>query len=155
MARSTYQERVMNKFFSKTAVAKAIVTIQLVGSAPVIHAQVLGGGAGGGLGGNLGGTLGGGMGSIGGMGQGGMNGTLGGPFCHGDALRRTGSGALDRTREAGGRVRDRAAGTRDTVQGAASSATSSASTQVSGAANGAPTRGTNGIAGRRNKAGSA
>src|SRR3954465_9579179 len=103
----------MNKALIKSAVAFALVC-----GAPLIQAQVLGGG--GGLGGNLGGTLGGGMGSIGGMGQGSMNGTLGGTFDHGDTLRRAGSDTLERTRDAGGRVRDRAAGTRDTVQGAAS-----------------------------------
>src|SRR4051812_6500950 len=100
----------MNKFFSKSAMAKSIVSIALVCGAPLIQAQVLGGGATGGLGGSLGGTLGGGMGSIGGMGQGGVDGAFGGTFDHGDTLRRTGSGALERTRDVGGRVRDRAAG---------------------------------------------
>src|SRR6476646_4831534 len=133
----------MNKSFIKIAVAKSILTIALVGGATIAQAQVLGGGATGGLGGSLGGTLGGGMGSIGGMGQGGLDGSLGGTFDHGDTLRRTGSGALDRTRDVGGRVKDRAAGTRDTVQGAASSATSNVSTQASGAANGAASAATN------------
>src|SRR6476646_10484336 len=115
----------MNKSFIKIAVAKSILTIALVGGATIAQAQVLGGGATGGLGGSLGGTLG------------------GGTFDHGDTLRRTGSGALDRTRDVGGRVKDRAAGTRDTVQGAASSATSNVSTQASGAANGAASAATN------------
>ena len=60
-------------------------------------------------------------------------------------------GAVDRTRETGGRVRDRAASTRDTVRGTASSATSSAQGQVSGAVNGAAGAATNGIAGAVNR----
>jgi hypothetical protein len=111
----------MNKSFIKMAVAKSVLTIALIGGASVTQAQVLGGGAGGGLGGNLGGTLGGSMGSIGGVGQGSMNGTLGGTIEHADTLRHTRSGALERTRDAGGHVRDRAAGTRGTAQDAASS----------------------------------
>src|SRR5688572_3712578 len=97
---------------------KPLAAFALVCGAPLIQAQVLGGGgATGGLGGNLGGSLGGSMGnsagSIGGMGQGGATGTLGGTLDHGDTLRRTGRGAIDRTRDTTGRVRDRAAATRD------------------------------------------
>src|SRR4051795_5506187 len=98
----------MNKFFIRSAMAKSVVTMALVCGAPLIQAQVLGGGAGGGLGGGLGGALGGGMGSLGGMGHGGIDGSIGGTIDHGDTLRRTSSGAIDRTRDATGRVRDRA-----------------------------------------------
>jgi len=119
---------------------KPVAAFALICGAPLLQAQVLGGGATGGLGGNLGGTLGNGMGSIGGNGQGSMGGTLGGSLDHGDMLRRHTTGAVDRAHETGGRVRDRASGTRDAVAGtatsAASTATSSAQGQVSGAANG-------------------
>src|SRR3954465_3254760 len=100
----------MNKNFIKLIAACALII-----GAPLVEAQVLGGGATGGLGGNLGGTLGNGMGSIGGNGQGSMDGTLGGNLEHGAPLRRHTTGAVDRTRDVGGRVRDRAAGTRDTA----------------------------------------
>src|SRR5215510_1207297 len=103
-------------FISKPLV-QAMAVFALVSGAPLIQAQVLGGGATGGLGGNLGGTLGGGMGSIGGAGHGNMGGTLGGSLDHADTLhRRTSSRAVERSRDVGGRVRDRAAGTRDTVR---------------------------------------
>ena len=88
---------------------KPVAVFALICGAPLLQAQVLGGGAGGGLGGSLGGTLGGGMGSIGGMGQGSANGALGGSLDHSDTLRRHATGALDRTRETTGRVRDRVA----------------------------------------------
>ena len=48
---------------------KPVAAFALICGAPLLQAQVLGGGATGGLGGNLGGTLGNGMGSIGGNGQ--------------------------------------------------------------------------------------
>ena len=64
---------------------KPVAVLAVICGAPVLQAQILGGGAGGGLGGSLGGTLGSGMGSVGGMGQGGMNGALGG------SLERTGT----------------------------------------------------------------
>ena len=86
----------------------------------------------------LGGTLGDGLGSIGGSGQGNIGGTLGGSLDAGDTLRRHTSGAVDRTRETGGRVRDRATSTRDTVAGTAIvGRVFRAGGQVSGAANGA------------------
>ena len=133
---------------------KPVAAFALICGAPMLQAQVLGGGATGGLGGNLGGTLGNGMGSIGGNGQGSMGGTLGGSLDHGDMLRRHTTGAVDRAHETGGRVRDRASGTRDAVAGtatsAASTATSSAQGQVSGAANGAANGASNGIAGSAN-----
>ena len=88
----------MNKYFIKSAAAFALIC-----GAPLLQAQVLGGGATGGLGGSLGGTLGGGMGSVGGMGNAG--GTLGGSLDHGDTLRRHASGAVDRTRETTGRAK--------------------------------------------------
>ena len=134
---------------------KPVAAFALICGAPLLQAQVLGGGATGGLGGTLGGTLGGGTGSIGGMGQGGVGGTLGGSLDHGDTLRRHATGTVDRTREISGRVRDRAASTRDTVQGTAASTASSASGQVSGAASGAASTATNGIAGSVNAAGNA
>ncbi len=96
---------------------KPVAAFALICGAPLIQAQVLGGGATGGLGGAVGGTLGGGMGSIGGTGQGNAGGTLGGTLDHGDTLRRHTSGAVDRTRDTGSRVRDRATSTRDTVSG--------------------------------------
>ena len=80
---------------------------------------------------------------MGGTGHGGANGTLGGVLDHGDTLRRTGQGALERTRETTRRVRDdagnRVATTRDTVSNAGASAT--------GAIGGAASTATNGIAG--------
>jgi hypothetical protein len=136
-------------------IIKSLAAFALIGGAPLLQAQVLGGGATGGLGGNLGGTLGNGMGSIGGSGQGSMGGTLGGTFDHGDTLRRHTTGAVDRTRETGGRVRDRASGTRDVITGTGSSAASSAQGQVSGAASGAANAASNGIAGSSNAAGNA
>src|SRR5215510_11328629 len=130
---------------------KTVAVLALICGAPLIQAQVLGGGAAGGLGGNLGGTLGNGMGSIGGNGQGSLGGTLGGSLDHGDTLRRHTTGAVDRTREVGGRARERAAGTRDVITGTASSAASTAASsaqgQVNGAANGAASAAGNGIAG--------
>ena len=99
---------------------KPVAVLALFCGAPVLQAQILGGGAGGGLGGSLGGTLGGGMGSIGGMGQGNANGTLGGSLERTGELRRHATGAVDRTRETTGHVRDRVATTRDTVQNTAS-----------------------------------
>ena len=95
---------------------KPVAVLALFCGAPVLQAQILGGGAGGGLGGSLGGTLGGGMGSIGGMGQGNANGALGGSLERTGELRRHATGAVDRTRETTGHVRDRVATTRDTVQ---------------------------------------
>src|SRR5688572_21753275 len=113
--RRKLQESIMNfKTFSKPFV-KAIAAFALVCGAPLIQAQVLGGGAAGGLGGGLNGTLGRGMGSIGGAGQGDASGALGGGLDGAGTLRRTTSGAVDHTRETTGRVRDRAASTRDTV----------------------------------------
>src|SRR5687767_6068818 len=103
------------------SIIKPMAAVALICGAPLIQAQVLGGGATGGLGGSLGGTLGNGMGSVGGMGQGNVGGTLGGSLDHGDTLRRTSSGAVERTRDTTRRARqgvtDRAATTRDTAQG--------------------------------------
>ena len=108
---------------------KTIAVFALICGAPLLQAQVLGGNATGGLGGGLGGTLSGAGGSLGGMGQGNVGGSIGGTFDHGDTLRRHATGTVDRTREIGGEVRqgasDRASSTRDTAQGAASSAVSS------------------------------
>jgi hypothetical protein len=67
---------------------RPMAAFALICGAPLVQAQVLGGGATGGLGGAVGGTLGGGMGSIGGNGQGNAGGTLGGTLDHGDTLRR-------------------------------------------------------------------
>jgi hypothetical protein len=76
MGRGANQEKSMNKNFLKSLAAFALIC-----GAPLVQAQVLGGGATGGLGGNLGGTLGTGMGSgmgtLGGNGQGSLAGTLG------------------------------------------------------------------------------
>ena len=78
---------------------KPVAAFALICGAPLVEAQVLGGGATGGLGGSLGGALGGGMGSIGGNGQGSLGGTLGGGLDHGDTLRRHTTGAVERTLE--------------------------------------------------------
>ena len=86
---------------------KPVAVLAFVCGAPALHAQILGGNAGGGLGGSLGGTLGGGMGSIGGMGQGNGTGAIGGGIDRTDALRRHATGAVERTRDATGNVRDR------------------------------------------------
>src|SRR5262245_1589803 len=114
------------------SIIKPVAAFALICGAPLIQAQVLGGGATGGLGGGLGGTLGNGMGSVNGMGHGGIDGTLSGGLDHGDTLRRHASGAVERTRETTGRVKDRAATTRDNAHGALSSAASNASGSVSG-----------------------
>ncbi len=86
---------------------KPVAVLALFCGAPVLQAQVLGGGAGGGLGGSLGGTLGAAWVPVGGMGQGNANGALGGSLERTDELRRHTTGAVDRTRETTGRVRDR------------------------------------------------
>jgi len=136
----------MNQKFLKSAVAFALVC-----GAPLLQAQVLGGGAGGALGGGLGGSLGGGIGTLGGSGNGSMNGALDGSLgglAHGDTLRRAGAHAVERTREivndAGQRAHEGAARSRDTAQGAATTVGSaaqgingSASAAGNGAASGA------------------
>ena len=66
-----------------------LAVFALICGAPLIQAQVLGGGAAGGLGGGLNGTLGGGMGSIGGAGNGAASGSLGGGLDGTGTLRRT------------------------------------------------------------------
>ena len=73
---------------------KTLAALAVFCGAPLLHAQVLGGGATGGLGGNLGGTLGGGMGSIAAQGHGNVGGTLGGAFDHGDTVRRAATGTV-------------------------------------------------------------
>src|SRR6478752_7463163 len=103
---------------------KTIAVLALICGAPLLQAQVLGGNAAGGLGGGLGGTLGSGMGSMSGNGQGAFGGNLGGTFDHGDALRRHAGNAVDRTRDVGSRVHDRADNTRSAAQGAGESAVS-------------------------------
>ena len=113
---------------------KPVAVLALFCGAPVLQAQILGGGAGGGLGGSLGGTLGGGMGSIGGMGQGNANGTLGGSLERTGELRRHATGAVDSTRDITRHVRDRVGSTRDTVQNTASSASNGIAGGVGNAA---------------------
>ena len=102
---------------------KPVAVLALFCGAPVLQAQILGGGAGGGLGGSLGGTLGGGMGSIGGMGQGNANGTLGGSLERTGELRRHATGTVDRTRETTGHVRDRVVTSREPCRARLPSAT--------------------------------
>ena len=108
---------------------KPMAAFALICGAPLLQAQVLGGGLGGGLNGAMGGTLGNGMGSLGGNGQGSVGGNLGGDMGgaldHGDALRRHAGGAVERTRDMGSRAHDRVSSTRDAVGGTASSAASS------------------------------
>src|SRR3954465_5402844 len=94
-------------------VIKPVAAFALLCGAPLLQAQVLGGGAAGGLGGNLGGTLGSGMGSA--------TGSIGGTFDRGDTLGGA-RGAVDRTRDTGRRVKDRAMNNRETAQTTASSA---------------------------------